>query len=194
MSPSKILSFTTSMKIIKTINEAKKLLQRGGLLAYPTEAVYGLGCDPFNQMAVEALFKLKGRDPHKGLILLISNWQQLTPLIAPVTDEQLAKVHATWPGFVTWIFPKSATLPEWLTGKHNSIAIRMSAHPIANALCAEAPLVSTSANRSGHPPAISENELHEQFPTGIDAFVQGSLGGFSKPSAIFDVLSGVQIR
>ncbi len=177
-----------------SIREAKPVLSRGGILAYPTEAVYGLGCDPFNQAAVESIITLKGRDAHKGFILLIADWSQLTPLINPVTQEQLAEVHTTWPGFVTWIFPKAPSIPHWITGGRDSIAIRMSTHPVAKALSAEAPILSTSANLSGQHPAVSLDGLLQQFPTGIDALVEGSLGSFTKPSDIYDVRTGLKIR
>jgi len=182
------------MKTISTIDEAKTILQRGGILAYPTEAVYGLGCDPFNETAVNTLLSLKGRDANKGLILLIANWEQLFPLIDPITDEQLTKVRETWPGFVTWIFPKAPSLPTWLTGTKKTIAIRMTAHPIAQALCTDTPLVSTSANISGQIPAQTHMEVYSQFPKGVDAFLQGELGAFTQPSAICDLQSGVKLR
>jgi len=175
-------------------NEVDKLVQQGGILAYPTEAVYGLGCDPFNQASVEAIQALKGRGAEKGFILLIADWSQLFPLIAPINDEQLARVRATWPGFVTWIFPKAPSLPEWLTGGQDSVAIRMSAHPVAHALAMKQPIVSTSANLSGQPPAKNETELLHHFPKGIDALIQGQLGEFIQPSAIYDVRSNQRLR
>lgn len=176
------------------VDEASSLVQQGGIIAYPTEAVYGLGCDPFNQASVEAIQALKGRGAEKGFILLIADWSQLFLLTAPITDEQLARVRATWPGFVTWIFPKAPSLPEWLTGGQDTVAIRMSAHPIARALAMKQPLVSTSANLSGQPPAKNEAELLCQFPKGIDALIQGQLGGFMQPSAIYDVRSNHRLR
>lgn len=183
------------MKLNKLpIDKAPPILQRGGILAYPTEAVYGLGCDAFNQTAVESICSLKQRDRHKGLIVLIADWSQLPDLIAPLTEEQLARVQATWPGFVTWIFPAAPTLPHWISGDHDSIAIRMSAHPIAHGLATHFPIISTSANRSGHPPAMTEEDIAQQFPTGIDAIVEGVLGRFSKPSEIYDVQSGQRLR
>lgn len=182
------------MKPISQVGEARELLKRGGVVAYPTEAVYGLGCDPFNQHAVEKIMALKSRSMSKGLILLIANWAQLTPLIAPVSDALLDAVRATWPGPVTWIFPKSRQIPDWLSGQHDGIAIRMTAHPIAHSLCVDGPVVSTSANISGDEPALDLQRLKEQFPQGIDGVLVGDLGGLSQPSAIYDVLSGTRLR
>ena len=140
------------------------------------------------------MLSLKNREPGKGLILLIAHWEQLSALIAPVPDNQLAAVKKSWPGFVTWIFPKSNALPAWLTGNHESIAIRMSAHQTARQLCNSQPIVSTSANISGYPPARTHQDLITQFPEGIKAVAKGDLGGADKPSAIFDVLTSRQLR
>ncbi|KTD23051.1 L-threonylcarbamoyladenylate synthase [Legionella londiniensis] len=181
------------MKLID-VDEARILLQLGKIIAYPTEAVYGLGCDPFNEVAVNQLLALKKRPQEKGLILLISNWEQLSGLIDDIPSDKLAEVKKSWPGPVTWIFPKNKALPAWLTGSHNSIAIRMSAHQTAQELCKDGPLISTSANLSGEPPARSHDELVEQFPQGIAGLVAGDLGGALNPSAIFDVLTGRKLR
>ena len=182
------------MKVITQVGDARELLKKGGIIAYPTEAVYGLGCAPFNQQAVEKILALKHRTKSKGFILLIADWSQLTPLIAPVSGVLLEAVQATWPGPVTWVFPKSNIIPDWLSGQHDGIAIRMSAHPVARKLSVDEPVLSTSANISGHDPAIDFLGLCEQFPQGIDAVLTGDLGGLSQPSAIFDVLSGKRLR
>lgn len=182
------------MQIIDHISEAMPLLRLGKVIAYPTEAVYGLGCDPYNQKAVEKILLLKQRSVSKGLIILISEWFQLDSLIEKLSDALLDPVRETWPGPVTWIFPKSNSIPSWLSGNQESIAIRMSAHPIARALCQHGPIVSTSANLSGEKPATSFVELCQQFPSGIDAFLTGDLGGASQPSAIYEVLTRRRLR
>jgi L-threonylcarbamoyladenylate synthase len=173
---------------------ARVHLKQGNILAYPTEAVFGLGCDPFNSSAVSRLLALKHRSAAKGLILLIADWSQLVPLIEPVSEALLTLVRATWPGPVTWIFPKSTLIPKEVSGAHSGIAIRMSAHPLVRALCADGPVISTSANVSGCQPALDLAGLLEQFPSGVDAVLLGDLGGFSQPSAIYDVLSGTRLR
>lgn len=182
------------MDIIQNNEDAKRLLQRGGILAYPTEAVFGLGCDPFNAVAIEKIMSLKGRGADKGFIILISNWHQLIPLINPITDEQLASVRSTWPGFTTWIFPVSPTLPRWITGGKSTIAIRMTDHPIAKALCTDFPIISTSANRSGEPPIRDQTTLQLEFSLEVDALMQGELGPYSTPSTIIDVLTNLRVR
>ncbi|RUR10772.1 L-threonylcarbamoyladenylate synthase [Legionella septentrionalis] len=182
------------MAIITDFNKAHALLEAGKILAYPTEAVYGLGCDPYNREAVEKILALKKRPANKGLILLIAQWQHLLSLIKPLSAELLAPVQQSWPGPVTWIFPKAAQVPDWLSSDGETIAIRLSAHPVAHQLCKEKPIVSTSANLSGAPPARTLAELLSQFPAGLDAIMAGELGGEKQPSAIYEVLSGKRLR
>lgn len=182
------------MTIITKIKSAQQFIRDGKIIAYPTEAVYGLGCDPFNQQAVERLLSLKSRSWRKGLILLIANWAQLETLISDVPHDKLSDVRRTWPGPVTWVFPKSENVPDWISGEHKTIAIRMSAHPIAKRLSTIGPLVSTSANVSGFSPARNINDLRLQFPDGIDAIISGDLGHETKPSAMYDVITGQRLR
>lgn len=181
------------MKILTDLSSAKHLLQQGGVLAYPTEAVYGLGCDPFNVKAVQKLIALKGRESTKGLIVLIASYSQLFSLIQPLNDAQLKKVKSTWPGFVTWVLPALPSIPQWITGGKKTIAIRMSNHPIAKALCEDFPIVSTSANLSGQDAIVEEDKLLQQFASDIDGYFKGPLGQETKPSPIFD-LNGKQLR
>jgi L-threonylcarbamoyladenylate synthase len=176
------------------IEQAQVLLQQGKVIAYPTEAVYGLGCCPFNKVAMERLAALKRRPLNKGFIVLIENWSQLRLLIGDVSEQQLIKVKKNWPGFVTRIFPKARSILACLSGEHPGIAIRMSAHPLQRALCQSGPLISTSANLSGQLPAIDVNGVVGQFPDGVDAILGGELGGERQVSTMFDVLTGMRIR
>lgn len=182
------------MNTLDNLDDARHYLRQGLVIAYPTEAVYGLGCDPFNESAVLRILALKRRSMNQGLIVLISDWPQLFPLIGNVADESMERVRASWPGATTWVFPKSTSIPSWLSGHHASVAIRMTSHPIAAQLCRDEPLVSTSANIHGQEPARNLIELQLQFPDGIDGIVSGDLGQASQPSAIYDVLTGVRLR
>lgn len=182
------------MKIIHQPSEAHQLLKQGKIIAYPTESVYGLGCDPFNDDALERLLTLKRRERGKGLIVLIADWAQLGPLIGEIPEDRFAVIRNTWPGPITYIFPKADIISDFLSGHHNTVAIRMTAHPLARELCRQGPLVSTSANLSGYPPAVDEDSLCAAFPVGVDALVSGSLGGSKQLSAIYDVLSGTKLR
>lgn len=182
------------MKIIHQFEDAWHMLRQGKIIAHPTEAVYGLACDPFNHKAINKLLALKQRDASKGFIILISEWSQLHSLIQPLSDNLLAQVNATWPGPVTWIFPKSSLVPDWLSGDKPTVAIRLSAHPVAQGLSKQGPVISTSANISGNIPAYNVDELSAQFPVGVDGLMVGCLGKERVPSAIYDVLTGVRLR
>jgi L-threonylcarbamoyladenylate synthase len=179
------------------IQQAITILKQGGIIAYPTEGVFGLGSDPFNEMTVKKLLHLKHRSIDKGLILLAASWAMIEHLTISVPENLLQKALQTWPGPKTWVFPARVDLvPIWIRGNHNSIAIRITAHPVAKALC-EAfgkPIVSTSANIEGLKPSCTISEITQQFPEGIDYILEGKLGGFKKPTPIYDVLTGDKLR
>lgn len=142
-------------------------LQQSAVIAYPTEAVFGLGCDPDSETAVLALLALKRRPVEKGLILIAADYQQLIPYIADeqLTAEQKKRMFSRWPGPVTWVLPARAETPGWLTGRFSSLAVRVSDHPDVVQLCHRfgKPLVSTSANLSGLPPCRNVDEVQAQF-------------------------------
>ncbi len=177
-----------------TIIEA---LQNNQVIAYPTEAVFGVGCDPDSESAVMALLGLKQRAIEKGLILIADNYEQLKPYIDDnaLTQEQRERMFASWPGPITWVIPAKSTTPKWLTGRFSSLAVRVTDHPIVKALCVAygKPLVSTSANLSGLPPCRSVEEVQEQFRNRI-AIVNGEVGGRKNPSEIRDALTGELYR
>lgn len=178
------------------LSQAVKVLQRGGVIAYPTEAVYGLGCDPANLQAIEKLLKLKQRSPDKGLILIAAEFEQLSPYLADIDSSRKAEILSTWPGPVTWLWPAKPSVSKLLRGTHETIAVRVTAHPLAAALCRafQGPLVSTSANLSGEPPARSSEEVFRQFGNRLEYVLTGEVGGLSRPSQIRDALSGMVIR
>lgn len=172
-------------------------LQQQRVIAYPTEAVFGLGCDPNSEVAVEALLGLKHRPREKGLILIADNFQQLLPYIdeTALSDTQLQTVLATWPGPVTWVMPAKATTPTWLTGQFSSLAVRVTDHPLVKELCHKfgKPLVSTSANLNGQPPCRLADEVIKQFGHDFPVLA-GHVGGRENPSEIKDALTGNLIR
>lgn len=178
------------MSVRLSISEGLHCLQEGGVIAYPTEAVYGLGCDAWNEAAVLRLLALKERPIEKGVIVLIHDWESLYPLIDEVSDACLMQVKATWPGPVTWVFPKSKLVPNYLSGAHPGIAIRMTNHPVAHALSKQGPIVSTSANRAGDEPFRDALALEAAFlGKGLNGIVEGELGGLATPTTIRDVLT-----
>lgn len=175
--------------------EAVAALRRGQVIAYPTEAVWGLGCDPFDAAAVQRVLALKGRAEAKGLILIAADLAQVESWLGALSAPQKAAVFATWPGPYTWVVP-APDAPRWLRGEHDSLAIRVSAHPGVQALCRAwgGPLVSTSANRSGEAPLATPAALREAFGEGLGYVLPGALGGDAKPSEIRDAVTGAVLR
>jgi L-threonylcarbamoyladenylate synthase len=178
------------------IREAVRRLGEGGVVAYPTETVYGLGCDPFNAAAVLRLLDLKRRNIDEGLILIASDFSRLEPLLLPLTAKIRDRVTGTWPGPVTWTLPCLPETPIWLRGLHDSLAVRVTSHPIARALCKawNGPLVSTSANRSGNHPATSGLRVRIAFDGALDYILHGTVAGSGKPSEIRDAMTGRVLR
>lgn len=177
-------------------SRARQALATGEVIAYPTEAVYGLGCDPFNPDAVERLLQLKRRPMHKGLILLAADIEMIEPLLQHLPEPVQAEVCASWPGAVTWLLPDPDDLvPRWVKGKHSSVAVRVTAHPLAHQLCelAGGLLVSTSANVATARPALSPLDVRLYFHQGVE-LISGPLGGLAKPTPIRDPMSGHLLR
>jgi L-threonylcarbamoyladenylate synthase len=180
------------------LDAAAALLRAGGVLAYPTEAVYGLGCDPHDRLAFEKIFALKQRPASQGVLLIAADFAQVERYIdlANVPDAVLAQVRASWPGPHTWIFPRRAAVPDWLAGAHAGIALRVTAHEPAAALCRAfgGALVSTSANPHGQPPARSAQAVRDYFGAALDGLLDAPLGGQASPTIIRDALTGAVIR
>ena len=179
-----------------TTRQGAQCLFEGGVIAYPTEAVYGLGCDPDQQDAVLRILELKSRPASAGLILIADRLERFAPYIGPVTPEARERAMATWPGPVTWLFPRAPTVPDWLAGIHSTIALRITAHPGCRALCEAfgGPIVSTSANPSSEEPARSPEQVVSYFHDRICGIVEGELGGSGQPSEIRDLESGRVLR
>ena len=175
--------------------QAARYIQQGKVIAYPTEAVFGLGCHPLDRQAVERILKIKQRPVNKGLILIASEFSQLRPYVAEVSGTLLKKALDTWPGPNTWLFPKNPDTPYWLTGKFDTIAVRVSAHPVVQELCKTAgtALVSTSANKSKQEPARSGLECRLK-KLHVDMIVNGSVDLSARPSVITDLASGRILR
>jgi len=176
--------------------QAVQELRNGSVISYPTEAVYGLGCDPANEQAVRHLLALKQRSPDAGLILIAESFQRFEPYIGSVPEALKQRALATWPGPVTWLFPRAATVPDWLAGKHPAIALRVTDHVVCRELCAAfgGAIVSTSANRSGAAAPRSRSEVEACFPAGLSGIAEGELGGRELPSEIRDLVTGELIR
>lgn len=181
-----------------TVATAVPALQAGGVIAYPTEAVWGLGCDPGNEAAVLTLLQLKQRPVEKGMILVAADLLQLEGWVRmdALPADRRVDVLASWPGAHTWIVPAGPRAPRWITGEHSGVAVRISAHPLVSALCRAwgGPLVSTSANLAGRPPARTRAELDPALLARLDGLVDGSTGGRAQPTPIRDALTGQVLR
>jgi L-threonylcarbamoyladenylate synthase len=179
-----------------TISEAVRCLRGGEVIAYPTEAVYGLGCDPANEAAVERILQLKNRPASAGMILIADRFDYFEPFIESVSEELMARAMSAWPGPVTWLFPRADRVPDWLAGSHSTMAIRLTAHPICRALCSafSGAIVSTSANPSNAEPARSALQVEAYFGDALCGIVAGDLGAGERPSEIRNLADGRVIR
>lgn len=200
---------------IVDVAEAVRSIGAGGVVAYPTEAVFGIGCDPSSVDALRRVLAIKGRAPEKGFILVASERRQLAPWLAPLEPAWRSRMDLAWPGPVTFIVPASWPVPAdrdaqsdadstdtaaaLLRGGRRTIAVRVSDHPVVRALCEGCghPLVSTSANLSGRPALRTAEAVAREFAkgsAGLDAIVAGETGGRRTPSDIVDVRTGRRLR
>ena len=179
----------------QTLRRAARILRAGGVVAYPTEAVYGIGCDPWDPEAVARILRLKRRPTAKGLIVIAAEPAQLAGLVE-TSAAGWVQACASWPGFVTWVLAAARSAPPWLTADRGTLAVRITAHPVAASLCRAfgGPLVSSSANLSGRPPARSALAVRRAFPRGLDLVVPGQVGGEARPSPIIDGTTGKALR
>jgi L-threonylcarbamoyladenylate synthase len=174
-----------------SIHKAGRIIRNGGIVAYPTEGVFGLGCLPDNLQAIERVLTIKQRDPSQGLILIAASNAQLDNWID--TDVEIPCDQSNP---VTWVVPASDAVPPWITGRHADVAVRITSNPVAAALCVAAgsALVSTSANVSGHAPAANTYVLRRQFHDLVDYIVPGRCGPSSGSSEIRDLMSNTTLR
>jgi L-threonylcarbamoyladenylate synthase len=183
------------MKQTLDLSIVQSHLKRGGIIAYPTEGVWGLGCDPFNETAVIRILELKGREQEKGLILVASALQQIEMLLEDLPPLARHQLQSACPGPDTWLIPDpNQKIPPWIKGSFATVAVRVSQHLLVSTLCDQCGLlVSTSANPAGRAPALSEQEVAEYFNDEV-MIVPGELGGQDGPSRIIDLQSSRVIR
>lgn len=173
------------------LNTTVQVLSSGKIIGYPTEGVWGLGCDPDNKLAVARLLKLKGRSEDKGFILVgskISHLEKYANL-----NRYKKTFQSKWPGPHTLIFPTKIA-PEWITGGKQSVALRLSKHKTIVKICEafEGAIVSSSANVEGEPPAKTPEEVKKNFPEIF--LVKGRTGCLKGPTPIQDVVSKELLR
>lgn len=181
-----------------SVVDAVAILRNGGVVACPTEAVWGLGCDPFDEATVSRLLVLKQRAVDKGLILVAASSSQFNGLVDwnTLPRQRREVVLASWPGPHTWIVPATTRVPRWITGAHADVAVRVSAHPTVATLCEAfgGPLVSTSANRTGAPAPTALIDVHPVLLAALDGIVAGETGDLARPTVIRDARSGATLR
>ncbi|EAT13098.1 threonylcarbamoyl-AMP synthase [Bermanella marisrubri] len=176
--------------------QASKVLQHSGVIAYPTETVWGLGCDPWDPAALQRIVSIKKRDQHKGLILVAGNIGQFDFLLNEINEQQRAKLESLWPGPYTFLVPHKNRVQPLVHGRFSTVAIRVSPHPRVQALCKYfgGPIVSTSANYSGQPTVRSAVQARRVLGHELDFILDGPVGLFPGPSHIIDLASGRQLR
>lgn len=187
--------------ITTSVAEAAAMLKNGQVLAYPTEAVWGLGCDPYNESAFNEILRLKQRPIEKGVILLAGHISQVEHLLTGLSTEMREQVIASWSNAnpteraTTWLLPASADIPIWIKGNHPKVAIRVTTHPLCVALCSafNGFIVSTSANPAGLEPARSLQQASKYFNSHLN-YLNGDLGLSQEPSRILDAETGQVIR
>lgn len=180
----------------QSIKQAALAIKQAGVVIYPTEGVYGLGCDFRNQQAVQKLLSLKQRPISQGLILVASHIQQILPLIKPTHRSHLARALKTWPGHSTWVFPSTPLVPNWISGEHQSVAVRLSNHDTVISLCNEldSAVVSTSANINGQTPMDNCLDLFDLWGSAVDYYLDLPLGGQAHASSIRQASDGKVLR
>lgn len=178
------------------VQRAAQVMHAGGVIAYPTESVWGLGADPHNPRAIARLLALKHRAVEKGVILIAANVQQVEPWLARLSAQERDTLLATWPGPNTWLVPNRGLASVWVTGRHESVALRVTAHPVAAALCEAfgGPIISTSANPQARPAAKDGMQVRRYFGSQLDDIAPGRTGGRRQPSQIRDLATGNTLR
>ena len=178
------------------IYQAKHVIHASGIIAYPTETVWGLGCDPFDGAALNRIIKIKQRDAHKGLILVGSDISQFDFLLDGIDQQQRSQLEDSWPGPVTYLVAHNNKVHPLVHGQFATVAIRVSSHPLVQELCEAVggPIVSTSANFAGRPTARSAIQARKLLGHKIDFILAGPLGSSNSPSRIIDLRSGRVLR
>jgi L-threonylcarbamoyladenylate synthase len=182
------------------ISNALSALRTEGVIAYPTESVFGLGCDPDCHHAIQKILELKQRPAHKGLILIAANIEQLKNYadFSMLSEVQIENIKATWPGPFTWVVPASSSLSKLISGDFDSVAVRVSEHPVVQQLCLEfgKPIISTSANLSGLDACSNADQVKEMFAGNplLSIIIDAPVSGLDNPSQIHHALTGERLR
>ncbi|MFW6118133.1 MAG: L-threonylcarbamoyladenylate synthase [Chloroflexota bacterium] len=172
----------------REIEKGVKILQKGGVIAFPTDTVYGLGSDAFNSTAVERIYEIKNRPKHRQLPLLIADIEQLITLADPIPEIAWFLARRFWPGGLTLVLSKTNSLPVYLA-PGPTIAVRFPDHPICLAIIQQSgnPIIGTSANISGQPAALTAEEVGQQLGGKVDFIINGGKCPGGNESTVVDV-------
>jgi L-threonylcarbamoyladenylate synthase len=178
------------------IERAARVVLAGGVIAYPTEAVFGLGCLPQRRDAVQRILAIKRRSWRKGLLLIGSDLAQIERFVELPPEPRRSEILASWPGPVTWVLKARRRAPRWLSGGRDTVAVRLTDHALAKRLCARVghALVSTSANVSRQPPLREARRVRRQLGRAVDYVLAGAVGGLRNPTVIKDGRTGRVLR
>ena len=178
------------------MDSAVDALRAGGVIAYPTEHCFGLGCDPSNISALKRLLTIKQRKREQGVILIAASIEQVCAQVDLDSSPIKPEIVASWPGPSTWILPAHESVSEWVRGKHSSVAMRIPAHTLCQQLCERfgGAIVSTSANRHGSPALLNAGDVRAEMGVELDYILDAPVGGAAQPSTIRDGQSGEQLR
>ena len=184
---------TNSTLSAEQFKQAALAIARAEVVAFPTETSYGLAVDPFNPTAITKLFRLKGRDFAKPILVLIAEMSQLSELVTAVPDQYQSLIDTYWPGPLTLIFPARPDLSPLLTGNTGTVGVRLSPHPVACQLIQTCglPLTATSANPAGLPPAVSADQVRTYFGAKLDYVLDGGVAGGGPCSTVVGLADGV---
>ena len=177
------------------LKQAIHVCEMGGVIAYPTEAVFGLGCLPIYEHSVRHILKLKHRSVWKGLIVVAADIEQLYSFVDFSKVKNSQAIHTSWPGPVTWLIPAKKEIPYWLTGSHNTLGVRVSSHPVVRSLCENlGPIISTSANPTGANPAKSSQRVRSYFKSEVDYVFPANITNTANQTEIRDAVTGNIVR
>ena len=175
---------------------ASRILLGGGIIAYPTEGVWGFGCLPWNEQGARRILQIKRRSESKGMILVAAKITQLSDYLEGLAQDQLDLLAESWPGPITWLVPDNGTAPSWIVGDHETVALRVSAHPVVQTICVQtkSAMISTSANLAGRAPAKNKLQIRRNFGNVLDYIYPGELGQPGKPTEIRHLVDNCVVR
>ena len=178
------------------MQQAVATLKRGGVIAYPTEHCFGLGCDPKNRAAIERVLKIKQRSAEQGLILIASSTAQVELVAELQAAARLTQILESWPGPVSWLLTARENVSELVRGRHTTVAMRVTAHPVALLLCElfGGAIISTSANRHAESALLTAHAVAHEMGGELDYILAADVGGAAQASQIRDGATGAILR